>query len=40
MLVYFREIIDADLINKINSDMVKTQGEKKENERGKNKKLE
>lgn len=32
MLVHFRERIGMDLINKINSDMVKTQGEKKEDE--------
>ncbi len=40
MLVHFRERIDADLINKINLELVKSQGEKKENERKKNKKLE
>ncbi len=32
MLVHFRERIDADLINKINSDMVKTQSENQEDE--------
>ncbi|NEP46684.1 MAG: transposase [Okeania sp. SIO2H7] len=40
MLVNFRERIDPNLINKINSDLVKTQGENQENEREKNQKLE
>ena len=32
MLVHFRERIGEDLINQINSDMVKTQGKKTEDE--------
>ena len=40
MLVHFRERIGADLINQINSDMVKNQGKKKEDEGKKTTKLE
>ena len=32
MLVHFRERIGANLINQINSNMVKTQGKQKEDE--------
>ena len=40
MLVHFRERIGANLINQINSNMVKTQGKQKEDEEEKNTKLE
>jgi len=32
MLVHFRERIGAELINQINSDMIKTQGKNQEDE--------
>ncbi len=36
MLVHFRERIDVELINEINSDMVKKKGVQKQDEREKN----
>ena len=35
MLVHFKERIGAELINQINSDMIKTQGKNQEDEKEK-----
>ncbi|MDE5109472.1 MAG: hypothetical protein O4808_21255 [Trichodesmium sp. St17_bin3_1_1] len=40
MLIHFRDRIGAELINKINSDTVKTQSEQKEDQGKKTTKLE
>ena len=39
MLVHFRERIGAELINQINSDMIKTQGKNQEDEEEKKHKI-